>query len=57
MNADQSDGAADAFAASIPMGRWGRPEDVAHSVVGLLAREAGWTTGSIVHVDGGYTAC
>lgn len=61
MNADQygaaSDPAAeDAFTASIPIGRWGRPDDVAHAVVGLLAPEAGWMTGSVVHVDGGYTA-
>ena len=38
-------------------GRWGSPDDVAHAVAGLLAPEAGWTTGStVVHVDGGYTA-
>jgi NAD(P)-dependent dehydrogenase (short-subunit alcohol dehydrogenase family) len=61
MNADQHDTEADraaeaAFTASIPAGRWGSPADVAHVVAGLLAAEAGWTTGSTVFVDGGYTA-
>ena len=46
----------DAFTAAIPAGRWGSPDDVAHAVVGLLAAEAGWTTGAVVHVDGGFTA-
>lgn len=40
----------------IPAGRWGTPADVAHAIVGLLDAHAGWTTGSVVHVDGGYTA-
>jgi NAD(P)-dependent dehydrogenase (short-subunit alcohol dehydrogenase family) len=40
----------------IPAGRWGSPADVAHTIVGLLDVDAGWTTGSVVHVDGGYTA-
>ncbi|WP_405433631.1 SDR family NAD(P)-dependent oxidoreductase [Micromonospora sp. NBC_00617] len=44
------------FDDAIPVGRWGTPADVAHSVVGLLDADAGWTTGSIVQVDGGYTA-
>ncbi|MEW2443687.1 SDR family NAD(P)-dependent oxidoreductase [Micromonospora marina] len=44
------------FDDAIPVGRWGTPADVAHCVVGLLHPDAGWTTGSIVQVDGGYTA-
>lgn len=44
------------FDGTIPVGRWGTPADVAHPVVGLLHAEAGWTTGSVVQVDGGYTA-
>jgi NAD(P)-dependent dehydrogenase (short-subunit alcohol dehydrogenase family) len=61
MNADQhragSDSTAeDTFTAAIPVGRWGHPHDIAHTVVGLLAAEAGWTTGAVLYVDGGYTA-
>lgn len=53
MNADD---AADKFDDLIPAGRWGRPEDIAHVVSSLLDPAAGWTTGTVVHVDGGYTA-
>lgn len=48
--------AADTFDDLIPAGRWGTPADVAHLVVGLLDEAAAWTTGSVLHVDGGYTA-
>jgi NAD(P)-dependent dehydrogenase (short-subunit alcohol dehydrogenase family) len=44
------------FDDTIPVGRWGRPADVAHAVAGLLHADAGWTTGAVLHVDGGYTA-
>jgi NAD(P)-dependent dehydrogenase (short-subunit alcohol dehydrogenase family) len=39
-----------------PMGRFGQPEDVASTVVFLASDEAGWTTGSVITVDGGYSA-
>ncbi len=38
---------------SIPLGRMGRPEDVAAAVVYLASDEAGWVTGSTLHVNGG----
>ena len=61
MNADQHGTAADraaeaALTSAIPAGRWGTPDDIAHAVVSLLAAEAGWTTGTTLTVDGGYTA-
>lgn len=34
----------------------GRPEDVAYSVLYLLSDAAKWVTGSVLTVDGGYTA-
>lgn len=40
----------------IPAGRWGSPADVGHTALGLLDPAAGWTTGTVVYVDGGYTA-
>lgn len=52
----RAEGGGDQFSGLIPAGRWGTPDDVAPAAVHLLSAEAGWTTGSIVHVDGGYTA-
>lgn len=45
-----------AFTAKIPLGRWGTPDEIAHMVVPLLGAGAGFTTGAVVHVDGGYTS-
>jgi NAD(P)-dependent dehydrogenase (short-subunit alcohol dehydrogenase family) len=39
-----------------PMGRFGQPEDVASAAVFLASDESGWTTGSVMTVDGGYSA-
>lgn len=39
-----------------PMGRLGRPEEVAHLALYLVSEEAGFVTGSVVTIDGGWTA-
>lgn len=39
-----------------PMGRFGQPVEVASAAVFLASDESGWTTGSIITVDGGYSA-
>lgn len=39
-----------------PMGRLGKPEDVAAAVAFLASDEASWITGAILAVDGGYLA-
>ncbi len=41
---------------SIPLGRTGTPEDVAHAVAFLASSKAGLITGSSLLVDGGWTA-
>ena len=39
-----------------PMGRMGTPEEVASMALHLCGPESGWTTGSIISIDGGQTA-
>ena len=43
-------------AAAHPLGRFGRPEEVANAVLFLASDEASFITGSPLHVDGGYLA-
>ncbi|MEP6656924.1 MAG: 3-oxoacyl-ACP reductase FabG [Betaproteobacteria bacterium] len=37
----------------IPLGRLGQPEEIAHAVVFLASREAGYITGATLHINGG----
>jgi NAD(P)-dependent dehydrogenase (short-subunit alcohol dehydrogenase family) len=39
-----------------PIGRLGRPEEIAHLALYLASKEASFTNGSIVTIDGGWTA-
>jgi meso-butanediol dehydrogenase/(S,S)-butanediol dehydrogenase/diacetyl reductase len=39
-----------------PMGRFGQPDDIASAAVFLASDESGWTTGSVLTIDGGYSA-
>ena len=50
-------GAADRYdgliaAGLVPMGRWGRPEDVAQAASALASGRLAFATGSVLHVDG-----
>ncbi len=46
-------GTVDAYLASVPVGRMGTPEDVAHAVSFLASDGAGFVTGQRLLVDGG----
>lgn len=37
----------------VPLGRFGKPEDVAAMIVFLASEAAGWITGTVIQVDGG----
>jgi NAD(P)-dependent dehydrogenase (short-subunit alcohol dehydrogenase family) len=52
----QADAArSEAIMARTPFGRWGRPDDVGGAVVFLCSEGAGFITGTILPVDGGYS--
>lgn len=38
-----------------PLGRYGKPEEVAYAAVYLLSNASSWVTGSNLLIDGGYT--
>jgi NAD(P)-dependent dehydrogenase (short-subunit alcohol dehydrogenase family) len=44
------------FVAKIPLGRWGRVEEVGQLAVYLCSPEAGFITGTDVLIDGGWCA-
>jgi NAD(P)-dependent dehydrogenase (short-subunit alcohol dehydrogenase family) len=45
----------DAVTSMIPIGRWGRPEELAHAVTYLLDDLASYVTGAVLTVDGGMS--
>ncbi len=45
-----------AIVARTPFGRWGKPDDIGGAVVFLCSQGAGFITGTVLPVDGGYTA-
>lgn len=47
------EGAKDKIVTGIPMGRTGKPEDVAEAVAFLTSEQAGYITGEVLRVDGG----
>jgi NAD(P)-dependent dehydrogenase (short-subunit alcohol dehydrogenase family) len=53
LTADQAKKAAAEYALQIPMGRWGKPEEIAAAVVFLASDESSFITGIDLPVDGG----
>jgi NAD(P)-dependent dehydrogenase (short-subunit alcohol dehydrogenase family) len=45
-----------AILARTPLGRWGRPDDIAGGVLFLSSPLSGFVTGSVLAIDGGYLA-
>lgn len=48
-----TDAQRDTILASVPMGRMGRPEEIAAAVLYLASQEAAYVTGATLHVNGG----
>jgi NAD(P)-dependent dehydrogenase (short-subunit alcohol dehydrogenase family) len=45
--------AVERIVATVPLGRWGKPEEVAEAVVFLVSPQAGFVTGETLTIDGG----
>ena len=53
---DEKDKVREELKARQPVGRLGRPDEIAHAVLYLCSREAEFVTGSLLTIDGGWTA-
>jgi len=43
------------LAGDVPLGRLGKPKEIANLVQFLISEKASYITGSIILIDGGYT--
>ena len=42
------------FTSRIPLGRWGKPEDIAGGCVFLAAADSDYLNGAVLNIDGGW---
>jgi 3-oxoacyl-[acyl-carrier protein] reductase len=54
MLADDARNMADQITGATPLGRFGLPEDLAGAVALLVSGDAGWITGQVIGVNGGF---
>jgi 3-oxoacyl-[acyl-carrier protein] reductase len=47
----------DKYRQTIPLARFGAPEDVAAAVLFLVSEDAAYITGQVLHIDGGLARC
>jgi NAD(P)-dependent dehydrogenase (short-subunit alcohol dehydrogenase family) len=55
-NSEEGRRARDTRLATLPLGRFGKPDDIADLAVFLASEESSWMTGTAIPVDGGLTA-
>ncbi|MEL7237115.1 MAG: SDR family oxidoreductase, partial [Chloroflexota bacterium] len=53
MTADLPDDVTSELDKSIPLGRWGKSEDIAYAVAFLASQRSAYITGAVLSVDGG----
>ena len=54
-NAKMSKEELEAHLKNYPLGRYGKPEDIAYLSTFLLSDKSNWMTGSLINLDGGFS--
>lgn len=54
-NSEMSKEELDAHLKNYPLGRYGKPEDIAYLAIYLLSDQSSWMTGSLLNLDGGFS--
>jgi NAD(P)-dependent dehydrogenase (short-subunit alcohol dehydrogenase family) len=55
MSAEQSTNLADLYSSTVPLGRWGEPEELAKAVLFLASEDSSYINAVELMVDGGVT--
>ena len=54
-NSEMSKEELDVHLKNYPLGRYGKPEDIAYLAIYLLSDQSSWMTGSLLNLDGGFS--